>query len=105
MTGPYTSGNKRIKLWDGVTASRSTSANLTKEFRDIEAWFKLTTSKTGEFFPDVWIAGGDNQSSKFESHAAVPASDKASLVQALKALRCPSSTERYMAPAAEGTVI
>ena len=86
MTGPYTSGNKRIKLWDGGDGVEIYLGKFNKEFRDIEAWFKLTTSKTGEFFPDVWIAGGENMSSKFESHAAVPASDKPNLVQALKAL-------------------
>jgi hypothetical protein len=86
MTGPYTSGNKRIKLWDGGDGVEIYLGKFDKEFRDIEAWFKLTTSKTGEFFPDVWIAGGENMSSKFESHAAVPASDKPDLVQALKAL-------------------
>jgi Concanavalin A-like lectin/glucanases superfamily len=86
MTGPYTSGNKRIKLWDGGDGVEIYLGKFNKEFRDIEAWFKLTTSKTGEFFPDVWIAGGENMSSKFESHAAVPASDKPDLVQAIKAL-------------------
>jgi Concanavalin A-like lectin/glucanases superfamily len=85
MTGPYTSGNKRIKLWDGGDGVEIYLGKFNKEFRDIEAWFKLTTSKTGEFFPDVWIAGGENMSSKFESHAAVPV-EKSSLVQTIKAL-------------------
>jgi hypothetical protein len=85
MTGPYTSGNKRIRLWDGGDGVEIYLGKFNKEFRDIEAWFKLTTSKTGEFFPDVWIAGGENMSSKFESHAAVPV-EKTSLVQTIKAL-------------------
>ncbi len=86
MTGPYTSGNKKIKLWDGGDDVEIYLGKFNKEFRDMEAWFKLTTSRTGEFFPDVWIAGGEGQSSNFKSHAALPTADKPSLVQTLKAL-------------------
>ena len=85
MTGPYTSGNKKIKLWDGGDDVEIYLGKFDAEFRAVEAWFKLTTSRTGEFFPDVWIAAGENQSSKFKSHAAVPA-DKSSLVESIKAL-------------------
>ena len=84
MTGPYTSGTKKIKLWDGGDDVEIYLGRFNKEFRDMEAWFRLTQSRTGEFFPDVWIAGGENQSTKF--HATVPAADKASLAQTLKAL-------------------
>jgi Concanavalin A-like lectin/glucanases superfamily len=86
MTGPYTAGNKKIKLWDGADDVEIYLGKFNKEFRDMEAWFRLTTSRTGEFFPDVWIAGGEGQSSTLKSHAAVPAGDKPSLVQTLKAL-------------------
>ena len=61
MTGPYTSGNKKIKLWDGADDVEIYLGKFNKEFRDMEAWFRLTTSRTGEFFPDVWIAGGEDQ--------------------------------------------
>ena len=66
--------------------SRFTSVNLIRSSGTWKAWFKLTTSRTGEFFPDVWIAGGEDRSSNFKSHAAVPASENSSLVQVLKAL-------------------
>jgi hypothetical protein len=103
MTGPYTSGNKTIKLWDGGDDVEIYLGKFNKEFRDIDSWFKLTTSKTGEFFPDVWIAGGENRSSKFESHAAVPASDKPGLVQAFKAL-VPEQYERTWPGSRNGLV-
>jgi Concanavalin A-like lectin/glucanases superfamily len=93
MTGPYTSGNKRIKLWDGADDVEIYLGKFNKDFREVEDWFKLTTSRIGEFFPDVWIAGGEDQSSKFEFHLAVPAADKPSLVQALKGLM-PEQYER-----------
>jgi hypothetical protein len=86
MTGPYTSGDKRIKLWDGADNVEIYLGKFDQEFRGMEAWFKLTTSQIGEFFPDVWIAGGENHSSKLKSHAAVPASDKPGLVETLKTL-------------------
>ncbi len=86
MTGPYTSGNKKIKLWSGADDVEIYIGKFNKEFRDMEAWFRLTTSRTGEFFPDVWIADGEDKSSNFKSHAAVPAAGKPSLVQTLRAL-------------------
>jgi Concanavalin A-like lectin/glucanases superfamily len=86
MTGPYTSGPKKIKLWDGGDNVEIYLGKFNKEFRDMEGWFRLTTSRTGEFFPDVWIAGGENHSSNFKSHAAVPPADKPSLVETLKGL-------------------
>ena len=73
MTGPYTAGDKKIKLWDGADGVEIYIGKFNKEFRGMDGWLKLTKSRVGEFFPDVWIAGGENRSSKFRSPTAVSA--------------------------------
>ena len=58
MTGPYTSGDKTIKLWDRADGVEIYIGKFSKDFRKVDGWLKLTDSRVGEFFPDVWIAGG-----------------------------------------------
>ena len=65
MTGPYTSGAKAIKLWDGADGVELYIGRFSKDFRGMDGWLKLTNSRIGEFFPDVWIDGGEHKSSKF----------------------------------------
>lgn len=86
MTGPYTSGSKKIKLWDGADDVEIYLGRFDKEFRGMDSWLQLTKSRSGEFFPDVWIAGGENRSSKFQSHTAVSAAQNSKLAQVLKPL-------------------
>ncbi len=86
MTGPYTSGEKKIKLWDGADGVEIYIGKFNKEFRGMDSWLKLTKSRSGEFFPDVWIAGGENRSSKFQSTEAVSAAQNSKMAQAMKSL-------------------
>jgi len=84
MTGPYTSGDKSIKLWDGADGVEIYIGKFNKEFRGMDGWLKLTNSRVGEFFPDVWVAGGELKLSKFKSSAAVSAAANSKLAQILK---------------------
>ena len=84
MTGPYTSGHKKIKLWDGADDVEIYIGKFNQEFREMDDWLKLTTSRVGEFFPDLWIADGEHRSSKFKSPAAVEDAADSKLVQILK---------------------
>ena len=77
MTGPYTSGDKKVKLWDAADGVEIYIGKFSKDFRKIDGWLKLTDSRIGELFPDVWIAGGELRSSRFS--ATVPANSKRSL--------------------------
>ncbi len=72
MTGPYTSGDRKIKLWDGADGVEIYIGKFGKDFRSINEWLKLTNSQVGEFFPDVWIAGGEHRSSKFNRSRQMP---------------------------------
>ena len=51
MTGPYTSGDKKIKLWDGADGVEIYIGKFDKELRAMDGWLKLTNSRIGEFFP------------------------------------------------------
>ena len=61
MTGPYTTGDEE----DQALGRGGRSGNLHREvrqgLRSIDGWLKLTNSRVGEFFPDVWIAGGEHE--------------------------------------------
>jgi hypothetical protein len=73
-TGPYDTdalGKKKkgtgrgVELWVG---------RFRDDLRAVEAWARVTENNEGDFFPDLWVEGGD------QSHvpaAALPASDPA----------------------------
>ena len=62
MTGPYSMGADAIKLWSGAAGVEIYIGKFSADFTRIESWLKLTDSTQGEFFPDVWIEGGENVS-------------------------------------------
>jgi Concanavalin A-like lectin/glucanases superfamily len=86
MTGPYTVGDKKIKLWDGADGVEIYIGKFGKDFRSIESWLKLTSSREGEFFPDVWIAGGESKSNKFNDAAQISMTPGSKLVHILKSI-------------------
>jgi hypothetical protein len=84
MTGPYTSGNRNIKLWDGADGVEIYIGKFNKEFRGMDEWFKLTNSRVGEFFPDLWIADGESRSSNFKSQTAISNAASSKLARIVK---------------------
>ena len=86
MTGPYTSGDEKIKLWDGADGVEIYIGKFDKELRAMAGWLKLTDSRIGEFFPDVWIAGGEQKSSKFNASARVSTVTSSKLAQFLNSV-------------------
>ena len=86
MTGPYTTGAKAIKLWDGAHGVELYIGKFSKDFRSMDGWLKLTNSKTGELFPDVWIAGGEHKSSAFSDSPGAPKAASSNLVQTIKSV-------------------
>jgi hypothetical protein len=62
MTGPYSMGQDAIKLWSGAAGVEIYIGKFSADFTRIESWLKLTDSTQGEFFPDVWIEGGEKVS-------------------------------------------
>ena len=86
MTGPYTTGPKAIKLWDGADGVEIYLGKFGKDFRSIDNWLKVTNSRVGEFFPDVWIAGGEHRSSEYSGAARSSAGTDSGLVQKLRSV-------------------
>jgi len=86
MTGPYTTGEKKIKLWDGADGVEIYIGKFSKDFRAMDDWLKLTNSRIGEFFPDVWIAGGEHKSSRFNGSARVSTAANSRLAELLKSV-------------------
>jgi hypothetical protein len=86
MTGPYSSGEKSIKLWSGADGVEIYIGKFSKDFRSVDGWLKLTNSRVGEFFPDVWIAGGEHKSSEFSGAARVSAAADSKAAQVLKSV-------------------
>ncbi len=62
MTGPYSMGQDAIRLWSGAGGVEIYIGKFSADFTHIESWLKLTDSAQGEFFPDVWIDGGEKVS-------------------------------------------
>ena len=86
MTGPYTTGAKTIKLWDGADGVEIYIGRFSKDFRGMDGWLKLTNSRVGEFFPDVWIDGGEHKSSKFSGSPRATTAANSSLAQTIKSV-------------------
>jgi hypothetical protein len=86
MTGPYTTGEKANKLWDGGDGVEIYIGKFSKDFRKIEGWLKLTNSRVGEFFPDVWIAEGESKSSQYSGVARASAAADSRLAQILRSV-------------------
>ena len=86
MTGPYTTGAKAIKLWDGGDGVEIYIGKFSKDFRGMDGWLKLTNSRIGEFFPDVWIAGGEHKSSVFDSSTPMKTAADSRLAHVLRSV-------------------
>jgi hypothetical protein len=86
MTGPYTSGDEKIKLWHGADGVEIYIGKFDKELRAMDGWLKLTDSRVGELFPDVWIAGGEHESSKFNASTRVSTAANSKLAQFLESV-------------------
>ncbi len=86
MTGPYTTGRKNIKLWDGADGVEIYIGKFRNNLQSIDGWLKLTHSRVGEFFPDVWIAGGESKSSELSRAADVSSPGDSGLARILKSV-------------------
>ncbi len=60
MTGPY-----RNNLYNDTEAVEIYLGKFNEDFTAVESWFQFTDNNHGDFFPEVWIAGGEKVSSKF----------------------------------------
>lgn len=63
MTGPYNQGKGQIKLFGGGGQVNVYLGRFKEDFSEMESWVNVTRSEAGEFFPDVWVQGGNTYES------------------------------------------
>ncbi|HAL91771.1 MAG TPA: hypothetical protein DCM68_01945 [Verrucomicrobia bacterium] len=60
ITGPYKTGDIRKNLiYFGGPAVEVYLGRFSPDFTRVEEWFRLTDNQRADFFPDVWIEGGE----------------------------------------------
>jgi len=63
ITGPYgkaAAGENPISK--GGAKAEVCIGRFSPDLRSVEAWVKLTANKMGDFFPDIWVSGGEKES-------------------------------------------
>jgi hypothetical protein len=70
MSGPYREGKKNKRLGGGGAGVDIHVGRFNEDFTEIEAWANVTGSDRAEFYPDVWVEGGDTYQSKFSRPGA-----------------------------------
>jgi hypothetical protein len=62
MTGPYTKqkGQDGSVINKGGATAQVMLARLSPKADKVEGWLQVSSDKSGESYPDVWIEGGDN---------------------------------------------
>ena len=58
MTGPYTVPGKVNVISGGGPQVEVYLGRFSPDFKSVEAWHAVTNNNRGDFYPDVWIEGG-----------------------------------------------
>lgn len=66
MTGPYGSS----RLLEGGTGVEVYIGRISPDLRSVEQWTKISNNSRADFFPDVWVAGGESVSLNLHDPAA-----------------------------------
>jgi hypothetical protein len=93
MTGPYSVGKGSNRLGGGGGQIDIHLGRFNRDFTAVEEWVNVSRSGNAEFYPDVWIEGGD----RYQSALSRP-DDASPLAQELPPLsdRWPVSEEGLM---------
>ncbi|MFW2367805.1 MAG: LamG-like jellyroll fold domain-containing protein [Desulforhopalus sp.] len=59
ITGPYEKGENQNRIMGGGEKVEIMIGRFDKQARKVEAWLKVTDNKRADFYPDLWIEGGD----------------------------------------------
>ena len=59
MTGPYSVQGKVNAISGGGPQVEVYLGRFSPDFKTVEAWYPITKNQRGDFYPDVWIAGGE----------------------------------------------
>ncbi len=64
MTGPYKEGEGGNKINGGGKAVEIYIGKFSEDLHQVDGWFRLTSNALADFYPDVWIEGGEKVSRK-----------------------------------------
>jgi len=62
VTGPYLGNGGKPggnRIGQGGQAVEVYAGRLSPDFKAVEAWCKITSNQVGDFFPDLWVSGGE----------------------------------------------
>ena len=59
MTGPYSVQGKVNLISGGGPQVEVYLGRFSPDFESVEAWHRVTNNQRGDFYPDVWIEGGE----------------------------------------------
>ncbi len=96
MTGPYLGaggrpGGNRIRA--GGKAVEIYVGRFAPDFRAVEKWVQVTDNQHGDFYPDVWVAGGEKTTVAATLKSAQPEVDAPSKKELATWDAWPGSTE------------
>lgn len=59
ITGPYEKGEGQNRILGGGEKVEVMIGRLDMQARKVEAWLKVTDNKRADFYPDLWVEGGE----------------------------------------------
>lgn len=59
MTGPYVEGEGGNKINGGGTKVEIYIGRFSPDLKTVEGWFQVSHNNLADFYPDVWVEGGD----------------------------------------------
>jgi len=75
MTGPYVEGEGGNKITGGGQKVEIHVGKFSPDLKSVEAWFQVTHNDRADFFPDVWIANGNESTFSTVQAQKVPEVD------------------------------
>lgn len=67
ITGPYKEGEGGNKIGGGGKEVEIYLGRFDNSLKNITGWFKLTDNNEADFFPDLWIAGGESSYQNYKA--------------------------------------
>ncbi len=62
VTGPYEKGEGGNRIGGGGEKVEIFIGRFSPDIRKVESWFQLSRNQRADFFPDLWLAGGEGES-------------------------------------------
>ena len=74
MTGPYTVGQRDNRIRGGGKQIEVYLGRFNADFTAVDYWLQVTRNNRPDFYPDIWIEGGEKASAMLTSIPVDPAS-------------------------------